>query len=133
MAAEVEVYLADYLRVAGDVLSGQEDGDTDGSRLRASLERLERTKEFAALARATGQAFNRSELWIHGEWERRAQAFLRLSGVYTRLVGGDVVPVPKVSNQYYETFQSNFFKITYLAPLEFVESRFRDPGQRRSA
>src|ERR1039457_6590237 len=134
MSDEVEGCLADYLRVAGRVLSSQEYDDTDGSGLRASLERTETSKEFGALARATGQAFNRSKVWFHGEWEMRARAFLRLAGVYTRLAGGEVVPPPEVSEQYHEAFQSNHFKITYLVPLEYVEfsQDASDFGQFRS-
>jgi hypothetical protein len=104
-----------------------------GDRLRPSLERLEKTKEFAALAEATGKAFKRSdsELQIVGEWEMRAQAFLRLSGVYAQLAGGEALPVPEVYEQYCSAFQAKSVKITYLAPLEFVEfsQDFMDFGQ----
>lgn len=113
MSSEVKECLAGYLGVVKSILLGQCDSDGNGSRLRGALEQLERTKQFAALAGATAQAFERSKSRIQEEWEMRAATFLRLSGVYTRLADGDNVSDSEVFARCSEACQSNSYKITH--------------------
>jgi hypothetical protein len=122
MDAEVGHRLAEYFRLVGTTLSHREALVTDESQLVASLERLEHTREFVALAKASGQAFKRDDfdLQIRGKWEMHVQAFFRLSGAYNSLAKGDDLPVTEVQKLYCEAFESKSVTITYIAPLELV-------------
>ena len=57
---------------------------------------------------------------IGGLWEHRAGDYFRLSGLYMRLFEGQTTPLEGVIALYKAAFEADAYKVTYLAPLEFV-------------
>lgn len=120
MHEEVSAHIDEYLKAAEARFAADRSTATDNTRLRAAVERLEKTEEFASLGRATAGAFKRCDWGFeNGTSATYAATFFRMSGVYSDLARG-LAPT-HVQQRYFEAFESTSYTITHLAPIEFVE------------
>ncbi len=87
------------------------------------VERVEQTKEFSELAKATALDYREDEFEsrIGGEWESHVRNYFRLSDLYMSLFNGRVQPVSEVVERYRAAFRARYHNVTHLVPLEFVD------------
>jgi hypothetical protein len=88
------------------------------------VEEIESREEFAQLAFATGVEFGSAK---EGQFEKQffwksyVSAFWRLSGVYEALFEGKKIDYTEVETRYRAAFSATTHRVTYLAPIQFVE------------
>lgn len=92
-------------------------GGTHIEFLRANVERLERTKEFAKLVKAVQEEFAPAESDLLVLWEPRVGNFFRLSGFYEEAITGRDLDLPRYMNLFSASFM-NKTRVTLYAPLE---------------
>jgi hypothetical protein len=89
----------------------------------STIEYLEKSKEFHALAQAVAVEFGDkdSEKKIAVFWEHEITAFFRLSGVYKDAFQKEALALEEIRTLFRKTFLTSTAKYTTLAPIEFVE------------
>lgn len=89
-----------------------------------AAEEIESRDEFAQLAFATGIEFGiakEGQFEKQFFWKSYVSAFWRLSGVYEALFEGKAIDYADVEARYRAAFSATTNRVTYLAPIQFVE------------